>query len=206
MTSALRRTRMTPEARRKTVLDAAAAIVTREGVSAVTMERVAHDAGASKALVYSYFSNRTTLLAQLLLREYPAFRGPAASDAGVGDAQEPFAAQIARTTADYIGHVARNGLLLERLLGEPMVAAEVATQHSIGRATTAVWFGKRIARETGIERQLAERIADILMGVTGAAGRLVVAGDATVDEAAGLATELILSAIHGVAEERASAT
>ena len=195
---------MSPDARRATVLDAAAAIVTREGVSAVTMERVAQDAGASKALVYSYFSNRTTLLAQLLLREYPAFRGPAAPDTGVGN--ESFADLIARTTADYIAHVARNGLLLERLLGEPTVAAEVATQHSMGRATTAAWFGKRIARETGIARHSAERMADILMGVTGAAGRLVVAGDATVDEAAKLATELILSAIHGVAGERASVT
>ena len=169
------------------------------------MERVAQDAGASKALVYSYFSNRTTLLAQLLLREYPAFRGPAASETGFPDAQESFANLIARTTADYISHVARNGLLLERLLGEPTVAAEVATQHSIGRATTAAWFGKRIARETGIERQSAERMADVLMGVTGAAGRIVVAGDATVDEAAGLATELILSAVRGVAEARTSA-
>lgn len=195
---------MSPDARRATVLDAAAAIVTREGVSAVTMDRVAQDAGASKALVYSYFSNRTTLLAQLLLREYPAFRGPAASDSGGGDGDEPFADLIARTTADYIGHVARNGLLLERLLGEPTVAAEVATQHSIGRATTASWFGKRIARETGIERRTAERMADVLMGVTGAAGRLVVAGDATVDEAAALATELILSAVRGIAKARTS--
>ena len=72
-----RRLRMSPSERRRLILDATAQVVTTIGVSAVSMELIAREANVSKALVYAYFDNRANLLAQLLLREFPAFQGDA---------------------------------------------------------------------------------------------------------------------------------
>ena len=60
------RTRMAPEERRAQILESAARLIMSDGLDVLNMERVAEEAGVSKALVYAYFENRTGLLAQLL--------------------------------------------------------------------------------------------------------------------------------------------
>jgi AcrR family transcriptional regulator len=55
--------------RRDVLLDVAAAIVTRSGTDAVTMDAVAESAGVSRPLVYKHFANRAALLEELYARE-----------------------------------------------------------------------------------------------------------------------------------------
>lgn len=194
------RRRLSPEVRRDLLLDAAAGIVTAEGVSAVTMERVGLDAGVSKALAYSYFGNRTSLLAALLLREYPAFTSTPA------DEPEASLEDVVRaTTVDYLFHVAEKGELLQRLLAEPAVVDAVADHHRLGRQDTAQFFGALMTRDFGIGPDLACCAADMLMGVTGAAGRILnrngPAGDRT--ELSGLVTQIIMAAVRELARDPA---
>jgi AcrR family transcriptional regulator len=66
----MRKTRITGAARRERLLDAAAQIVLKQGVAAVTMEAVALLNGVNRAMAYRYFADRDDLLAQLLAREY----------------------------------------------------------------------------------------------------------------------------------------
>src|SRR4051795_7588542 len=63
------RTRMRSQERRAQLLDVAAALVADQGVGAVTMERVASEAGVSKPIVYDHFENSTALVAALVGRE-----------------------------------------------------------------------------------------------------------------------------------------
>jgi AcrR family transcriptional regulator len=55
--------------RREALLDAAAALITAEGVEAVSMESVADRAGVSRPLVYKHFPNRGEMLTAVYRRE-----------------------------------------------------------------------------------------------------------------------------------------
>lgn len=61
--------RVPAEQRRSELLDAALNLVVSEGHGAVTMERVADEAGVTKPVVYGQFASRSELLSQLLRRE-----------------------------------------------------------------------------------------------------------------------------------------
>lgn len=63
-------TRIKGPARRERLLDAAAQIVLKHGVAAVTMEAVALLNGVNRAMAYRYFADRDDLLSELLDREY----------------------------------------------------------------------------------------------------------------------------------------
>src|SRR3954453_525748 len=65
----VKRRRMQGGERREQLLDVAATIVRSQGVHAVTMERVAAEAGVSKPVVYSHFANTIELVGALLRRE-----------------------------------------------------------------------------------------------------------------------------------------
>jgi len=195
------RRRLTPDQRRALILDETAAIVSNEGVSAVSFERVALDAGISKALVYAYYGNRLALLAALLLREYPVFR-----DVDNLTVEPPlglipgFEATVRATTIDYLDHVEEQGILLQRLLAEPAVGAAMAAAHRRGRAMTAAYFGGRMAREFAMDDALATRIADILMGVTGTAGALLYEGRCDRDVLTDLVVRIIMAAVRQAAK------
>lgn len=63
-------TRIKGPARRERLLDAAAQIVLKHGVAAVTMEAVALLNGVNRAMAYRYFADRDNLLSELLDQEY----------------------------------------------------------------------------------------------------------------------------------------
>lgn len=62
------RSRLSREARREQLLDAATKLLVAKGSTAVTMERLAEWAGVSKALPYVHFDNRDEVLVALYRR------------------------------------------------------------------------------------------------------------------------------------------
>src|SRR3954467_8434261 len=66
------RQRMRGDDRRHQLLDAAAQIIVDHGASAMSMERLASEAGVSKALPYKHFDNSEAVLAALYRRETAA--------------------------------------------------------------------------------------------------------------------------------------
>src|SRR4051794_3686857 len=64
--------RMRGDERRGQLLDAAAQILVQYGLSAMSMERLAAEAGVSKALPYKHFDNSEDVLAELYRRETSA--------------------------------------------------------------------------------------------------------------------------------------
>ena len=62
-------TRMTAPARREQLLDATRAVAAREGFHAISIERVAREAGITRPVVYGHFGNLGGLLDALLERE-----------------------------------------------------------------------------------------------------------------------------------------
>jgi TetR/AcrR family transcriptional regulator, fatty acid biosynthesis regulator len=194
MTRSARR-RLSPEARREEILDETARIVLVEGVSAVSMERLGREAGVSKALVYAYFPNRIDLLSALLLREYRHFQ--AQSRALVAQV-EGFRAIVEATTAAWLDHVAERGPLISRLMGEPEIARAIESVDAEGRQDTARYFGRLIADAYGNGPIDSAVIAEMLMGLTGAAGVYLGRSGADRDKLLKVVTTMLFAALDAV--------
>jgi AcrR family transcriptional regulator len=199
-TASPKRRRLTPELRREEILNQAAQLVLAEGVSAVSMERIGREAGASKALVYAYFSDRTGLLTALLLREQARFR---AEGQRLLQEAKDFESKVRATTAAWLLHVAHNGALIERLLHEPEVARAVEPDDARSRSETTSYFGDEIAHHYGLPQRQAVVLADLLMGLTGAAGARLHSTNADPDEVLELTLRMIFAALRAVSSSGA---
>jgi AcrR family transcriptional regulator len=191
------RQRLDPQVRRDLILDEAARIVADEGVSAISMERMGREAGISKALVYNYFPSRNALLSDLLLREYRRFQEEArAAMEGV----DGFEALVRVTTRAYLRHVADRGVLIQRLMNEPAVAAAIRSIDAEGRQLTVRFFAREIAKRHGLDTGLAATAADLLMGLTGAAGDYLARTGDDLDHVENMAVAMIMAALERVAK------
>lgn len=165
------RRRLTGEQRRSSFLDAAAELVARHGVEAVTMEGVAAHLGVTKSLGYRYFANRDALLLALFDREADAF-------------DERVVAAVAAAE----GLEARLRAVLELYLDEVEGASLLVTQFERVRAVGAPFEQRRRQREAtsvrylaGLvraERQLDEQAALVAAAVmaSGSAGLIGLVG------------------------------
>ncbi len=189
------RTRLDPEVRRDLILDAAAALIISEGLTAVNMERIARVASVSKALVYSYFGNQTALLSELLLREYRAFQRNSREAAKHVSGLE---ALIGVTARAYLDHVATRGSLVQRLMLEPAIACRLQEVESADRMVTATFFAEKIAAERGVDTAQAYMAAQMLMGLTGTAGDYLVSAGADAEEIAPLVVSMIMASLDGL--------
>lgn len=191
------RSRMNPQERKDLILDQTAALVTREGVSAVSMERVGREAGVSKALVYAYFTNRTELLQTLLLRDQTRLQAKQIEAArGARDVED----LVRLTTHTYLRHVEENGLCIERLMNEPQVAIAFREQDQKERRRAAAFLARALSEGRGVPVDIAELATDMAMGMTGTAGDLLSRGLAGRDHIEPLLLNLLSGAIKALTE------
>ncbi|HEX8511523.1 MAG TPA: TetR/AcrR family transcriptional regulator [Allosphingosinicella sp.] len=197
MTQTGARRRLDPLVRRDLILDVAARTVAEEGVSAVTMERLGRDAGISKALVYNYFPNRTALLSELLVREYRVFQAEARQ---AKEGVEEFPLLVRVTTRAYLRHVAERGVLIQRLMNEPAVSAAIRSVDEEGRQLTVTFFAREIASHYDLSLSASAMAADLLMGLTGAAGDYLCRTGADLQELEDVVVEMIMAALARLRE------
>jgi TetR/AcrR family transcriptional regulator, fatty acid biosynthesis regulator len=154
-----RRRRLSPEERRDHLLDVAAALVVEHGVDAVTMERVAQQAGVSRGLGYAYFTNSDDLLAALFERELAGFDGRvAAATAGAETVEEHLRAAL--TT--YFDMLAEKGVLLTRLTEMQSQAPVVQERRSSRERAIERFYGEMLTREMGLPPKRARAVASLL--------------------------------------------
>ena len=161
---------MDPVLRRGLILDRTAALIAREGVSAVSMERVGREAGISKALVYSHFLNRTVLLQDLLVREQHKLLELQTDVVGKANDLEDL---IRLTTQAYLQHVQTDGLHIQRLMNEPTVAVAFQELEKRERLRAVEYLSVEIAAALNVPRDIAVLATELSMGMTGAAGELL---------------------------------
>jgi TetR/AcrR family transcriptional regulator, fatty acid biosynthesis regulator len=161
------RTRLAPQERAQLILDAAAQLVTNEGVSAVNMDRLGRDAGISKALVYNYYPNRNDLLQALLLREVRLYQDEQRKAVhGTSDVE----ALIRITTRGYLNHIAQKGVLIERLMSEPSIAQGMGEMERVNREEAVEFFVAKFMEGSTISMDTARMMTELGMGLTGAGG------------------------------------
>lgn len=160
------RRRYSPEKRRALILDAAAELVGREGVSGLTAERIARHAGISKSLIYNYFPNITLLLQQLFERELRRLRRRQLEAA---EQAESFEGLVRAVTHVYLEYIEQRGLIIERLQSEPSVAA-IHDPTEYGRAAAVDYLARIVMRQFDLNEDMARAATDISLGLPATAG------------------------------------
>ncbi len=158
------RQRMRGDDRRRQLLDDAAQILIERGAAAMTMERLAAEAGVSKALPYKHFENSEAVLAELYRRETVALGRAvwvALRDAG------PDEDLIRVGIRAYFDEVSKRGPVLAALSRPGSTIASVADPGQAG----VIFEVEVINRFHGLDRDRAKEIAGMIQGaVVGATG------------------------------------
>ncbi len=198
MTKSPARRRLTPELRREMILDEAARLILDEGVSGVSMERLGREAAISKGLVYAYFPSRNDLLSALLLREHRRFQAKARDLLAHATSFEEI---VRATTTAWIDHIVEHGSLIERLINEPEIAKIIDDVDAHDRQFTARHFGLEIAHRYGLTLDQSVILADLLMGLTGAAGNHVHRTGSDRDDIRDLVVNMIFAILASFAQD-----
>lgn len=183
-----RRTRLSPDARKTQILDEAARVILEEGLSAVSMDRLARATQVSKALVYNYFQSRETLLAHLLHREQADL-----DSRGLEKILEAksFEELIRQTTRLYLEHTSERGALMQALLADPSVARLMEAESAAGLERTQRYFVRETRRKYDLPLPMAIAAVHLLMALTDRAGKLVAEGMLDIPTAEEMCVQII---------------
>lgn len=191
------RTRLNPETRKSMILDHAATFIAAEGVSALTMERLGKEAGISKSLVYAYYPSMTDLLQALLKREYALLRKQQTIAA---DSAETFEQLVRRITRSYLAYIEDRGLLLERLMAEPSVAA-LGDPTKFKRSTAVDHIAKIVADTFDIDIEIAIPVVDISFGMPAAAGNYLIHHHANRQTIEDITVAMIVGSVEAIKQK-----
>lgn len=176
------------------LLDAAARIITRDGISDLSLERLGHEAGVSKSLVYKHFNSSQELMRELLKREMKTLQRRHLEAAETAETIEELVRNITHT---YLSYIKERGLIIERLQSEPSVS-DMHDPTDYGRVTSVEYLAEIIAQHYSIPRELARAATDISFGLPSAAGHYLLSHDMPLSEVEDLTVSMILGSITGL--------
>ncbi len=149
---------MKREERRRQLFSAAEVILERDGVAALTMERLAREAGISKPVVYSHFDDREALLLALL-EDYWSYLDALVTQRV--DESGSFEAQLRQSVSAYFEAVSTRGpalrILMHDLSYEP--AVELARQNRHQQVEQR--FTRSFRENFGLPKSIAAALAGI---------------------------------------------
>jgi AcrR family transcriptional regulator len=183
-----KRTRKRASDRITEILDIVDARLNADRSAAVSMKDIGDAVGASRALVYAYFPDQFQLL-DAILERHVATLSESGIVAIVGDGT-----LIERATGAasfYLRHIVENGATLEIVLREAPIARQLngeATRFR-GRIYRRLANIIRIEMKMGAHEALA--LVQLLAVIPEEAGRMVVSGVLTIEEALELSNRLI---------------
>lgn len=190
----LTKTRMTAKSRRSQLLDVAAAVIGRSGrSSALTMERLALEAGVSKPLVYRHFPTREILLLAVLENEWSHIDRRTEQ---LGDGRGSLSSRVRAVIASTLDYVAERGAVLLILMDEALAMPEGAARVGQRRQSQIHAWARFAARILGVPVDLAVTGTELLAPLLTSAARLFMNG---VDRA--LIEELYVAAVMGATRD-----
>lgn len=164
------RTRLSLEARRSQLLDAAGRIVASDGAHAATVKRVAREVGLSEAQAHNQFKGRAELLIALARRELDAMNAVREQEIERG---ADSLARVTLSTQAYLRQVDQRGALIQRLLNLPEIRAGLRLERETRVAAGLRRVTDRLNARYGVADDLAYGASAVLTAVCLRAGRLL---------------------------------
>lgn len=192
--AAKKRRRFSPEKRRELILDFTADIVAREGVAALSMDRIGKEAGVSKSLVYNYFPSLTELLRVLLDRELRRLRRLQTAEA---EKAKTFEDLVRGVTHQYLKYIEERGLIIERLQAEPSVSS-IHDPTDYSRDAAVVYLAKIVSDHFGLPIDVARAATDISFGLPASAGEYLLRAKMSRAEIEDLTVTMIIGSLAKV--------
>jgi AcrR family transcriptional regulator len=168
-----RRTRFSTEQRREQLVDAAAEIITAEGLPALTMKRVARHVGISEAQAHNYFAQRKDLLVTLARRELAAMEARRRSEIDRGHDRYT---KIALSTMAYLREAAGRGALIQLLTQSSEVRDALRQEREAAQRADRDQVMSNLTDAYGVPADTARVMTTVLTAVCLRAGRLVAGG------------------------------
>ena len=147
-----RRRRLSPDERIREILDAADDLVLQDGISTLTMDKIARQAGASKALLYRYFSNMTGLLQALYEREHHQLQ---ALHLAALNTPHGFDEMVKLTEKINRENQNDRQLLLKRLEADDTARKAMAKTDQQGRSDVVKFLSKEITTHFDVPKDIA---------------------------------------------------
>ena len=194
--------RLAPEARRETLLQAAAELVLEQGFLPIGVQDLADAAKVSKALVYRYFPEPHDLYNALVERGFDELTAAGLEDA----ARRPELAEAAVAAADlYFRHVAGAGPVIHIILRDRFMAGRLSARAAAVRNRLARRLARDLRRDFGLP--LRECVACVSLGLTlpEECGRLVYQGELDAERGAQVCRELVLGVLDAARRRGAEA-
>lgn len=161
------RTRLSPEARKKQLLDTAKETILKDGLQAFTMDALARAAGVTTPLVYNYFSTRQALLQALLEQEYDDYATKlAAAVTSATTFEETVRAYI---TSNFDHHAP--GSVLPILQSQPDIVEVIGKRIRRDGNQTANYVVQQTAASYKLTKPQAELLASMSSGASIAAAQ-----------------------------------
>lgn len=180
--------RMSLEARREQIADAAADLVLDFGVGVVTMKAVAQRAGISESLAYRYFSSVIELLAYLARREQEIL-------AEMQDAcMKPHTRYVDRAQASMVGfldYVAERRGLLQALLASGDLRRALSPEHRSRMTWATQVSSTKLLQQSGVPVEVGGAGWRILRASATRAGKLMARGKLSRERAGRLASAIM---------------
>lgn len=189
------RSRLSPEARRAQLLDAALTIVAEEGINAVSLRRVAREIGVSEALAFRYFSSRGALLAELGRRELAALSAYQREQIARGDSRR---SRVALSTSSYLRFIEERGGVLHILLSAPEVRTLLRKERRASQARRGANVAGDLATTYSVAPDIAHGAVQALTALSRRAGRLLALGKISRADAERLSITMIEQANRDV--------
>jgi AcrR family transcriptional regulator len=192
------RRRLTPEARRTELIEAAGVVALEVGGLPIPLERLSRAAKASKALIYNYFPTQHDLFNAVLAHAFAALDTAGLDDASRAPSLSEAAEGCARL---YFGHVADNGPLLHLILRERFMAGRVDAGNRRYRDRIMLRLGRLARRELGLSAQACAAALNLVTAIPEQSGRLAWSGEMAREAAGALMSDLVAASLAAFAPE-----
>ncbi|HEY8539077.1 MAG TPA: TetR/AcrR family transcriptional regulator [Steroidobacteraceae bacterium] len=187
--------RLAPEVRRAQILDAAARMIVEQGYLPLPLEQLARHAGASKALIYTYFPTQYELFNALLDRE---LRSLALGGLDTASRVEDLDQAAVLCAMLYFEHVARNGPLLNILMTDMYMSGHFDS-HVLETRDAIVGRLKALAAKVlPLSDQEISAAIEMMSAIPDECGRLVFHGELDQTTARQICHGLIVSSLKAL--------
>ena len=188
----MKRTRLSPSARREHLLDCSGEIIAMESVSAFTMEGLAKYAGVSAALIYNYFPNRIVLLQTLLKREYNRFSDRTLTAAKGADTFEDIVRISVKSNFEHYAP----GSALPALITQPEIASIISDELARSARFSAAYLVNKMAEHYQLDEDRARLIVQLSSGAAWSAAEWSSKGGLSRDDSIEIAVAYVLAGIE----------